>query len=214
MSFSRSNFFRRPSSSTTNNRNNIIEEAQSSSSRQQNNHETIDGSSDEQAKRNSTFECNICLEVARDAVVTMCGHLFCWPCLHQWMFTSDRSVQGGKTCPVCKSAISRDKTIPIYGRGNDSPSDPRDKLPPRPNAQRTEPPPQSSTYPTGNIWATGGGFHVSFGMMASWPHSIQSFWQEFNLNERETNPDYDLMWFFQCCGVACIVWHLLLAIIL
>ena len=30
-----------------------------------------------------SFECNICLDVARDAVVSMCGHLFCWPCLHQ-----------------------------------------------------------------------------------------------------------------------------------
>ena len=24
----------------------------------------------------STFECNICLDTARDAVVSMCGHLF------------------------------------------------------------------------------------------------------------------------------------------
>ena len=30
-----------------------------------------------------SFQCNICLDVARDAVVSMCGHLFCWPCLHQ-----------------------------------------------------------------------------------------------------------------------------------
>lgn len=27
-------------------------------------------------KDDSMFECNICLDVARDAVVTMCGHLF------------------------------------------------------------------------------------------------------------------------------------------
>lgn len=27
-------------------------------------------------KDDSLFECNICLDVARDAVVTMCGHLF------------------------------------------------------------------------------------------------------------------------------------------
>ena len=25
---------------------------------------------------NGTFECNICLDTARDAVVSMCGHLF------------------------------------------------------------------------------------------------------------------------------------------
>ncbi len=26
-------------------------------------------------------QCNICLELARDPVVTLCGHLYCWPCL-------------------------------------------------------------------------------------------------------------------------------------
>jgi hypothetical protein len=36
-------------------------------------------------KDDSNFECNICLETAKDAVVSMCGHLFCWPCLHQWL---------------------------------------------------------------------------------------------------------------------------------
>ncbi|XP_069775727.1 uncharacterized protein [Narcine bancroftii] len=30
-----------------------------------------------------TFECNICLDTAKDAVISLCGHLFCWPCLHQ-----------------------------------------------------------------------------------------------------------------------------------
>ena len=25
-----------------------------------------------------TFECNICLDTAHDAVVSMCGHLFWW----------------------------------------------------------------------------------------------------------------------------------------
>lgn len=31
----------------------------------------------------STYECNICYEVAREPVVTMCGHLYCWPCLYR-----------------------------------------------------------------------------------------------------------------------------------
>jgi hypothetical protein len=30
-----------------------------------------------------SFECNICLELAQDPVVTLCGHLFCWPCLYR-----------------------------------------------------------------------------------------------------------------------------------
>ncbi|VDQ12467.1 unnamed protein product [Trichobilharzia regenti] len=53
-----------------------------------------------------SFECNICLDSARDAVVSMCGHLFCWPCLHRWLETAETRT----VCPVCKAAISRDKT--------------------------------------------------------------------------------------------------------
>jgi|TARA_B110000977_G_scaffold188631_1_gene257137 E3 ubiquitin-protein ligase RNF5 len=32
---------------------------------------------------NSYFECNICLELASDPVVTQCGHLYCWPCIYK-----------------------------------------------------------------------------------------------------------------------------------
>jgi E3 ubiquitin-protein ligase RNF5 len=31
---------------------------------------------DEKEKDETVFECNICLDIARDAVVSMCGHLF------------------------------------------------------------------------------------------------------------------------------------------
>jgi hypothetical protein len=31
----------------------------------------------------SLYECNICLDTASLPVVTLCGHLYCWPCLHQ-----------------------------------------------------------------------------------------------------------------------------------
>ena len=31
----------------------------------------------------SAFECNICYDVAESPVVTMCGHLYCWPCLYR-----------------------------------------------------------------------------------------------------------------------------------
>lgn len=31
---------------------------------------------DDEKKDDRMFECNICLDTARDAVVSMCGHLF------------------------------------------------------------------------------------------------------------------------------------------
>ncbi|XP_042292404.1 uncharacterized protein rnf5 isoform X2 [Thunnus albacares] len=75
----------------------------------------------ERERDRATFECNICLDTARDAVISMCGHLFCWPCLHQWLETRPSRQQ----CPVCKAGISREKVIPLYGRGSSSQEDPR-----------------------------------------------------------------------------------------
>lgn len=37
----------------------------------------------EHDQQSSYFECNICLELAQDPVVTQCGHLYCWPCLYK-----------------------------------------------------------------------------------------------------------------------------------
>jgi E3 ubiquitin-protein ligase RNF5 len=33
--------------------------------------------------RDSTYECNICLDAAVDPVISLCGHLFCWSCIYQ-----------------------------------------------------------------------------------------------------------------------------------
>ena len=67
----------------------------------------------EDSNANAAFECNICLDVARDAVISMCGHLFCWPCLHTWLETRPNR----QICPVCKAGIGKDKVVPLYGRG-------------------------------------------------------------------------------------------------
>lgn len=75
----------------------------------------------EDKKDESIFECNICLDTAMSAVVSLCGHLFCWPCLHQWLETRPTR----QLCPVCKASISKDKVIPLYGRGSTNQEDPR-----------------------------------------------------------------------------------------
>lgn len=137
-----------------------------------------DGGEDgEEKKDDSVFECNICLDTAKDAVVSMCGHLFCWPCIHQWM-NGYRN-----TCPVCKSSISKEKVIPLYGRGG-SKEDPRKTVPPRPAGQRTEP-----EQPQGFQGFTGdGGFHMSFGIGA-FPFGF--FTSTLNFGEFRGNPPHE-----------------------
>ncbi|XP_013182203.1 PREDICTED: E3 ubiquitin-protein ligase RNF185-like [Papilio xuthus] len=135
-----------------------------------------DGSEDDK-RDERMLECNICLDTARDAVVSMCGHLFCWPCLHQWLETRPSR----QVCPVCKAAISRDKVIPLYGRGNTKQEDPRNKVPPRPAGQRSEPE-SAGGFPG---FGFGEGFHMSFGIGA-FPFGV--FTSTFNFGDPRPSP--------------------------
>ena len=80
----------------------------------------------------SRFECNICLELANEPVVSTCGHLYCWTCIYEWMKQPKETL----VCPVCKSGISKESLIPIYTKANTE--DPRKKaeIPKRPVGQR------------------------------------------------------------------------------
>ncbi|XP_061553447.1 E3 ubiquitin-protein ligase RNF185 [Phycodurus eques] len=128
--------------------------------------------------QDSTFECNICLDTAKDAVISLCGHLFCWPCLHQWLETRPSR----QVCPVCKAGISRDKVIPLYGRGSTGQQDPREKTPPRPQGQRPEPENRGGFQGFG---FGDGGFQMSFGIGA-FPFGI--FATAFNINDGRPPP--------------------------
>ncbi|XP_043218950.1 E3 ubiquitin-protein ligase RNF185-like [Amphibalanus amphitrite] len=158
------------------------------------------------------YECNICLDQARDAVVSMCGHLFCWPCLHTWLETR----RNNQVCPVCKAAISRDKVIPLYGR-NSSNKDPRNQLPPRPPGQRTEPENQGTTFGGVNFGDTN--FHMSFGIGA---FPLGFFASTLNFGGERLNPhaglqpgqqfhadDQMLSKLFLGLGIFCVIWILL-----
>lgn len=85
------------------------------------------------------FECNICFQNANEAVVTCCGHLFCWPCLYRWLHVHSSH----KECPVCKGSIAECSITPIYGRENALVSARiqglgTERIPPRPQARRVE----------------------------------------------------------------------------
>lgn len=135
-------------------------------------------SNPENDSENSMYECNICLDTAKDAVVSYCGHLFCWPCLHQWLETRPNRP----SCPVCKAGISKDQVVPIYGRGSTDNKDPREKLPPRPQGQRAEPEAQGG-FP--GFGFGDGGFHMSFGIGA-FPFGI--FASTLNFNDGRPAP--------------------------
>lgn len=67
------------------------------------------------------FDCNICLDVVNDPVVTFCGHLYCWPCIYKWIqfqsISSENSDHQKPQCPVCKAEVSQKTLIPLYGPG-------------------------------------------------------------------------------------------------
>mmetsp|Transcript_5303 Transcript_5303/g.10879 ORF Transcript_5303/g.10879 Transcript_5303/m.10879 type:complete len:229 (+) Transcript_5303:34-720(+) len=118
----------------------------------------------------SLFECNVCFDTADEPVVTQCGHLYCWPCLARWMAMHAEAP----LCPVCKSAVERDRVFPIYGRGREQ-RDPRKaeeskakgRIPPRPSGVRTEP---STVHPMPNPFGMYGA--SPFGRMAgNTPHA-------------------------------------------
>lgn len=63
-------------------------------------------------KSQCVLECQICLEPPPSsvAVATSCGHIFCWPCLYQWLRHDHRA------CPVCKNILMiNTNVIPIFG---------------------------------------------------------------------------------------------------
>lgn len=102
---------------------------------------TLKGTAKQDEGNASNFECNICLEMARDPVVTTCGHLFCWACIYQWLYVHSAS----RECPVCKGEVTDTNIIPIYGRGNSDHAanesniaENGEKIPPRPRANRIE----------------------------------------------------------------------------
>ncbi|KAK9284441.1 hypothetical protein L1049_023614 [Liquidambar formosana] len=67
------------------------------------------------------FDCNICLDFVQDPVVTLCGHLYCWPCIYKWLHLQSISTENPdeqqQQCPVCKAEVSRTTLVPLYGRG-------------------------------------------------------------------------------------------------
>jgi hypothetical protein len=57
------------------------------------------------------FECKICLEIPVEPVTTLCGHLYCWGCLFEWV---KAKASQKVPCPSCNSEVDINTVIPLY----------------------------------------------------------------------------------------------------
>lgn len=67
-------------------------------------------------------QCPICLFPPVAGKMTRCGHIYCWPCLLQYLSLSDKSW---RKCPICYDAVHLEnlksvisKPYPIYNVGD------------------------------------------------------------------------------------------------
>jgi len=132
-----------------------------------------------ETEESKPFACHICLDTASEPIVTVCGHLFCWSCISQWL-----DMPGGNACPVCKAGLKKENMVPIYGKGGDN-VDPRER-PARPNAQRPE---RENNY--NGFHHFNDGFSFSFGpAVFSTVLGMQGFGTGFNFHAGGgVNPD-------------------------
>lgn len=97
--------------------NNSVEETKSSCQKWKSFSDDLDNNNP-----SAGFDCNICLDAVHDPVVTLCGHLFCWPCIYKWLHfqsasSENQEQQPQQQCPVCKAEVSQSSLVPLYGRG-------------------------------------------------------------------------------------------------
>ena len=127
------------------------------------------------------FECTICLDTAKEPVLTKCGHMFCWPCIYNWL-----DSKGGKAkCPNCKNEITKDDLIPVYSNTENKDNTNRFKnIPKRPKAERN---PNSDNDDSNNQGFFNFGFN-SFSFGGFFP--FMGMGMNFNNNNQYEN-DYN-----------------------
>ena len=129
----------------------------------------------------NNFECTICLDTAKEPVLTQCGHMFCWPCIYNWL-----DSKGGKAkCPNCKNEITKDDLIPVYSNTENKDNTNRFKnIPKRPKAERN---PNSDNDDSNNQGFFNFGFN-SFSFGGFFP--FMGMGMNFNNNNQYEN-DYN-----------------------
>ena len=57
------------------------------------------------------YVCRICIINLAEPVVTICGHLFCWPCLYQAAVAQNGDEM---LCPTCSVKFTTESLVPLY----------------------------------------------------------------------------------------------------
>lgn len=55
----------------------------------------------------SVKKCIMCLNRLRNPTATMCGHVYCWTCIAEWVQNQDK-------CPVCREVVQPSRLIPLH----------------------------------------------------------------------------------------------------
>lgn len=64
----------------------------------------IPSGEDEYVHTSSSLKCPLCLEMCKAQTTTLCGHVFCWKCVNEWV--SEKSE-----CPICRSGVEPQQLV-------------------------------------------------------------------------------------------------------
>lgn len=65
---------------------------------------TSDGTSKPKSDSTIDLQCILCLERRENTSATICGHLFCWNCIMDWLDQKEE-------CPVCRDPITKSSIV-------------------------------------------------------------------------------------------------------
>lgn len=67
-------------------------------------------SSDENDEAAVQGRCMLCLSHRKNPAATLCGHIYCWSCIAEWISSSPRDA----VCPFCRQHITTQSLVPLY----------------------------------------------------------------------------------------------------